>query len=481
MNRRLALLVVPLLLFPVAAFAQTMPVAPWLAESAGLTLMPLSGSLLGYQSYEDPADDIYHPAGTPGYTDGNIDIRKVDLSVWAIADGGAEYVDPFDPALTADDDVRRGQPDWEFNVAGPYVIAEFELALDINYTDDLYCEYPLAWSRPDYDVFQGIEGDLFNGTNYVTVARTGRFIDGGFQARGIDFMDGTWQEMASHGGVAASGNRVAFAIPAAEFGSAGDGLRASLVDFLQSDEPVDTVVDFNFGAFCSEGGQSFDPGLGGVDILQTPVDLLDLPVHIVEPVPISAPTTTVTTAAVTTTDAAPTTTLPQAAEEGGGVNPALIALLVGGAAGAAYVAVRSLRRRAEDAKPGTGFRVRLELDGGPSSGFSSMSGLELDPTAVEYRDGAEPALSRRGPGVTKYATITLRGGDADAKPFYEWAKTAAESSEPSSGAVVLESTIGTDLEWRFDRGWVTPGPKLAESAIESMEMRLENVELRIKR
>lgn len=42
------------------------------------------------------------------------------------------------------------------------------------------------------------------------------------------------------------------------------------------------------------------------------------------------------------------------------------------------------------------------------TGFSDVSGLEIEQEAIEYRDGSEPTYVRKQPGLQKYANITMR-------------------------------------------------------------------------
>ncbi len=497
MLRRLVLLVASSLLISIgSAWAGTTPLPIRLLDSVDLALTDQGGAAEMLEM-ADSLGDIYHPAGTPGYTGGNIDIRGVRLGVWATdlqQRGHSAPKSPFDSSLNSDG-IRRSSPEGlDFDTGGPYVIAQIQLDLDVDYSADLFCEYPLAWQVPEHEAFSGIPGDLFNGTNYVTVIRTGQGVPDGFSAAGLEFMGGTWEERAAHGFAAAIGEELFYAIPASEFGAAGDAMIAGFPSFLRGRQASDGNVDFNFGAFCSEGGQSFDPTLGGVDILQAPVSLTDLPVFVVGPLaPPPPPTTTVppttsppTTSPPTTVATAPPTSVVAAPlTDDGGANPLLIALLVGGAGAAAFGIWKWLQDRAEKAKRGGGFRFRVELERGMSASFSEVSGLETEPAPIDYRTGAEPETTMRAPTIQKFTNLVLKRGMTDSPEFYNWIRSASQD-DAVGGSLFMESLEGPAVEWTFQKGWPkkwvgpTFNPNLNETAIESMELTVEGLEMRLR-
>ena len=486
MLRRLILLFgsVLLVLAPSAAAGDVMlPIRVF--DSVDIELLLASDQF----QIDDPVGDIYHPAGTPGSTTDNIDIASVEMATWAmdlerlltgsfVGPGGEN---PFDSELSATDDIHRAGPD-DFGIGTPYVAARIELVGDLDSTGDWFCEYPVAWRVPGLPVFEGISGDLFNGANRVAVARMGPGVPNGFQAASLDFGDAGWQETDARAFAAAAGNEVLHVIPASEFGTAGDGLRQSIVQFMQSVDETETTVDFNFGAFCSSGGLSFDPALGGVDILQGPVDLAALPVSIVGPPPPPAVAPTTTTA--TTAAASPVTSVASEAttESGGGVNPALVALIVGGLGAAAYAAAKTIDRDDSDRNMDA-FQYRIEIDGGVSVGFTTMTGLDFDPASIEYRQGAETGTTTKQPGLAKHANLHLSGGFSDASVFEDWVQGGA--NDPRKGSVFARGP-GFGFELKFEKAWpikmelLGPGANVTESVMESVHLRVEGLELRPK-
>jgi phage tail-like protein len=473
--------------FAPAAVAGQSSLSTQLLTAANITF---SGSVpLDVLHYDDPVDDIYHPAGEAGLLDGRIDLTSVEMTAWAIDIAAIlDGPNPFAALANGDGIKRDGPAGFEFSSGIPYVVAEFEVATEFRYADTLFCEYPLAWSTPGYPTFEGIPGDLFNGTNYVTVARIGAGVPDGFQVRSLEFMDGSWQEMDPFGFAAASGNRLVYAIPAEHFGSAGDGMRRAFGRFLRGGQSTATVVDFNFGAFCSEGGRSFDPSLGGADILQESVDLAGLPVTV-----LGAPETTTSTteappatATTTTLDDTPVTSVAPGEEEpaggdgeSGGINPALIALILGGAGAAAFGIVRAMRDGDDQRRP-PGFAVRLDIDGGPTGSFTDVSGLELETDKIDYRSGSEGQSPSRQPGIPKFTNIILKGGSISDGG---WLEAFRADTGFESGRLGVRSDDAPEITWKFDRGWpgkwTGPGFNAAnnEVAMETLELRLENLRM----
>jgi phage tail-like protein len=492
LRRALALSLLFVLVTAALAVAGQMPLSDRLIDSAGWRRGDLPGFGGPPPLHVDETGDVYHPSGSPGLTFGTLDIAAVSTEIWAVGLGDLLDDNPFNDPTSPFDAANRGVSDltdghvdgpddeeWDFSLGSPYVIAEFELALDVRYDDEFFCEYPWAWRNPMYDAFNGIDGDLFNGANYVTVVRTGAGVPGGFQVASLEFMDGAWMEVPNFGYGAAVDNRVVLGVPANHFGPAGEAITSRFTNFarstsLQAADPV----PMNFGAFCSEGGQSFDPDIGGVDILVQPIDLSALPVRAIGPTPEESPVTTTAPSTTVASTTVPVTSVPpEEQDEGGGMNPALIALIVGGVGGAAWGAMRAMRQR-DDAKRPPGFSVRLDLDSGASATFSDIAGLPFEPTPIDYRDGSETGSpSIKQPGIPKYANITMkRGFTATPELFHEWSK-GVELGSGSVGLFIDEQRGGS---WKWDTSWITkvdgPGLKTTgnEAAMESLELKIEN-------
>jgi len=67
------------------------------------------------------------------------------------------------------------------------------------------------------------------------------------------------------------------------------------------------------------------------------------------------------------------------------------------------------------------FKFRVKWDGKYVAGIFSVSGLIRRTKVVEYREGGEPNITRRSPGLTAYEPITLSRGRTHDNEFEDWA------------------------------------------------------------
>lgn len=71
--------------------------------------------------------------------------------------------------------------------------------------------------------------------------------------------------------------------------------------------------------------------------------------------------------------------------------------------------------------PYKNFKFRVKWDGRYVAGVSKMSALKRTTGVVEHRAGGDPSSTRRSPGLTTYAPITLERGVTHDKDFEQWA------------------------------------------------------------
>jgi phage tail-like protein len=71
--------------------------------------------------------------------------------------------------------------------------------------------------------------------------------------------------------------------------------------------------------------------------------------------------------------------------------------------------------------PYENFKFRVKWDGQYIPGFTEVSGLTRETDVVDYREGGDPSASRKLPGLTKYASITLKRGLTGDTAFEDWA------------------------------------------------------------
>jgi phage tail-like protein len=71
--------------------------------------------------------------------------------------------------------------------------------------------------------------------------------------------------------------------------------------------------------------------------------------------------------------------------------------------------------------PYKNFKFRVKWDGRYVAGVSKISALKRTTEVVEHREGGEPNTSRKSPGRTVHAPITLERGVTHDKEFEQWA------------------------------------------------------------
>ena len=71
--------------------------------------------------------------------------------------------------------------------------------------------------------------------------------------------------------------------------------------------------------------------------------------------------------------------------------------------------------------PYKNFKFRLKWDGRYVAGVSQVSALQRTTEVVEHREGGDPSTSRKSPGLTQFAPITLARGVTQDHDFEQWA------------------------------------------------------------
>lgn len=67
------------------------------------------------------------------------------------------------------------------------------------------------------------------------------------------------------------------------------------------------------------------------------------------------------------------------------------------------------------------FRFRVKWDGRYVAGISRVGALRRHTEVVEHREGGDPNLTRKSPGRTHFAPITLERGVSHDDAFEQWA------------------------------------------------------------
>lgn len=71
--------------------------------------------------------------------------------------------------------------------------------------------------------------------------------------------------------------------------------------------------------------------------------------------------------------------------------------------------------------PYKNFKFRVKWDGKYVAGVSRISGLLRHTDVVEHREGGDPSMSRKSPGLTQYESIELERGVTHDTAFEDWA------------------------------------------------------------
>ena len=139
--------------------------------------------------------------------------------------------------------------------------------------------------------------------------------------------------------------------------------------------------------------------------------------------------------------------------------------------------------------PYKNFKFRVKWDGRYVAGVSRISALRRTTEVVEHREGGEPNSSRKSPGRTVHAPITLERGVTHDKEFEQWANKvwnfgAGLGSEVSlkdfRKDVVIEIYNEAGqlvIAYRVYRCWVSEYQALPDLDANSTEIALQHITL----
>jgi phage tail-like protein len=117
--------------------------------------------------------------------------------------------------------------------------------------------------------------------------------------------------------------------------------------------------------------------------------------------------------------------------------------------------------------------------------FAEASGLEVDITPIEYRNGAEDITMRKIPGLKKFPNIVLKRGILGDAALWNWIQEAMDGKvQRTEGSVVLlDENKQEVMRWNFKRAWPCKwsGPGLNaknnEIGMETLEICHEGLQL----
>ncbi len=141
--------------------------------------------------------------------------------------------------------------------------------------------------------------------------------------------------------------------------------------------------------------------------------------------------------------------------------------------------------------PYPGYNFLVEINGVSDDGaavqgsFSEVSGLGVEITPIEYRNGSEDITVRKLPGLKKFNNIVLKRGITGDTGFWNWVVAAMDGQvQRADGSIILlDESRQEVMRFNFRRGWPTKweGPSLNakanEVAIEMIEICHEGLEI----
>jgi len=134
--------------------------------------------------------------------------------------------------------------------------------------------------------------------------------------------------------------------------------------------------------------------------------------------------------------------------------------------------------------PYKSFNFIVEIDNIARAAFSEVSGLESETAVIEYRSGQD-FVTRKLPGLTRFANIVLRHGITQDRELWDWRKNIVDGNpDRRNGSIkLLDDQRNEVLRWNFRDGWIckwegpTLNAKSNEVAIETIEIAHEGLEL----
>src|SRR5262245_27744269 len=88
--------------------------------------------------------------------------------------------------------------------------------------------------------------------------------------------------------------------------------------------------------------------------------------------------------------------------------------------------------------PYKNFKFRVKWDGRYVAGVSKVSGLRRTTEVIHHREGGDPSTTRKSPGLTEFASITLERGVTHDPEFENWANKVWSLGAPLGGEVSLK-------------------------------------------
>jgi phage tail-like protein len=137
-----------------------------------------------------------------------------------------------------------------------------------------------------------------------------------------------------------------------------------------------------------------------------------------------------------------------------------------------------------DFDPYANFNYLLEIGGITNAGFAECSGLNIENTPIEYREGNDALTPHKQPGLMKFGNITLKRGVTQNPELVTWLKTVSDGDvERRPVSIILQDELHQPVvRWNLREAWPCKwtGPDLkanaSEISMESLEICHEGLE-----
>ena len=108
-----------------------------------------------------------------------------------------------------------------------------------------------------------------------------------------------------------------------------------------------------------------------------------------------------------------------------------------------------------DIDPYASYNFLLEIEGVSQAGFSECTGLNIENTPIEYRDGNEDITPRKLPGLMKYGNVTLKRGITQSTELVTWLKTVMDGDISRRGVsiILLDEKRQEVVRWNLREAW----------------------------
>lgn len=134
--------------------------------------------------------------------------------------------------------------------------------------------------------------------------------------------------------------------------------------------------------------------------------------------------------------------------------------------------------------PFAAFNFIVEIEGIATAGFTEVCGLAVEIEVVEYREGGDPSVIRKIPGLKKYSNITLKRGSTNDLSLWKWVKSIVDGQVIRAAVAItlLNNQRQPVARWNVREAWPCKyeGPimnaKSNDAAIESLELCHEGLE-----